>query len=863
MSFIIKKKNKDNYASPIELINDLSGRKVSGPWHIQGQVLTQYTDSHTGSKNLSIEMPTGTGKTLVAMLIAEWRRVSYKEKILYLCPTRQLANQTYNESIDKYGIKPVLFTGKKKNYDAKDVFGYTSNQNIAISTYNSLFNVKPFFEEPDIIIIDDAHSAESYLSSLYSLELNNWEQEDLFKEFLELFNPILERHEYHYFNGDVESNKNDSYLMPLPRYYDIIPDIISFFDASLTPYTNLWYTWSVIRDNLLTCNLYLSQNQISIRPYLFPVNTCKPFTKAKQRILFSANIGDDGSVEKLFSIKKLEKIRAVVGSEKQGVGRRFFYFPQIALENDQVESMLQSALDKFNRGLVLVASASMVEKYEEIFSATPNISIFKAKDIELSKQKFIDANPGVAIMANRYDGIDFPGDECRLLIIDDFPSAANLQEYFFVNQLGASFLLRAKTLTRINQAIGRCNRSTLDRSMVLILGEKLPQYLLSISNSKYFHPELQSEVMFAFEQSQHGDLSKFLLNMEDFLANNSSWGEAEASIISNRDDFSQAIPSYYTSLAESSVHEIDFSENMWSRNYIGALEDVKNIIAHTVTPDLQPFNVFWNYMAGNIYYILYKLSETDEYLANAKLHYSEAMKSPLGKSWLGSLITILNLTRETKKDTHDIISFLRARNLELTLMEVGIIHNRVYNKRKINILAGLESDNFSKFEQSHLDIGRFLGYEVKKLKGSGSSDCIWYLPGKICFVFEDNNETTSASTLITKKIDQANRHINRARSELSLKQDVQLYSIIITNAKKMDAKDLPNTNDILLCFQDDFVKWAKKMLEKFEEIKNTFRDEGNMYWYQSTADKIMDSDFHHDKFLEMLNKSKFNELEQK
>lgn len=80
MSFKINVPKKENYNSPLELLNDLKERKIAGPLHIQGSVINEYTSKFLHSNNVALEMPTGTGKTLVALLIAEWRRIQHGKK---------------------------------------------------------------------------------------------------------------------------------------------------------------------------------------------------------------------------------------------------------------------------------------------------------------------------------------------------------------------------------------------------------------------------------------------------------------------------------------------------------------------------------------------------------------------------------------------------------------------------------------------------------------------------------------------------------------------------------------------------------------------------------------------------------------
>ena len=50
--------------------------------------------------------------------------------------------------------------------------------------------------------------------------------------------------------------------------------------------------------------------------------------------------------------------------------------------------------------------------------------------------------PAALVLANRYDGIDLPGDECRRLVLVGLPAAADMQELFFRECLGAFAQLR-------------------------------------------------------------------------------------------------------------------------------------------------------------------------------------------------------------------------------------------------------------------------------------------------------------------------------------------------------------------------------------------------------------------------------------
>ena len=40
-----------------------------------------------------------------------------------------------------------------------------------VTTYSSLFNTNPFFDNADVLIVDDAHAAEGYISRCWSLRV--------------------------------------------------------------------------------------------------------------------------------------------------------------------------------------------------------------------------------------------------------------------------------------------------------------------------------------------------------------------------------------------------------------------------------------------------------------------------------------------------------------------------------------------------------------------------------------------------------------------------------------------------------------------------------------------------------------------
>src|SRR5689334_16718666 len=169
--------------TPEALFRDIKNKKSQGLISHQADLLRDYCKPEiVNLPNVALQLPTGSGKTPVGLLIGEWRRCRFNEKVVYLCPTRQLVNQVVEQSLTIFGIKANAFTGKRAEYTPTIKAEYTNAETIAVTTYSSLFNTNTFFDNADIIILDDSHSAENYIAKYWSLsiERNNPTHNTLF-----------------------------------------------------------------------------------------------------------------------------------------------------------------------------------------------------------------------------------------------------------------------------------------------------------------------------------------------------------------------------------------------------------------------------------------------------------------------------------------------------------------------------------------------------------------------------------------------------------------------------------------------------------------------------------------------------------
>ena len=86
--------------TPESMLHDIRTKKIEGPLARQADVWREYTDKALEKPDVAIRLPTGSGKTLVGIVLAEWRRRKFQDRVVYLCPTNQLVHQVVKQARD-------------------------------------------------------------------------------------------------------------------------------------------------------------------------------------------------------------------------------------------------------------------------------------------------------------------------------------------------------------------------------------------------------------------------------------------------------------------------------------------------------------------------------------------------------------------------------------------------------------------------------------------------------------------------------------------------------------------------------------------------------------------------------------------
>lgn len=784
----------------------------------QDRVLEGYYQNHLESKDLALELPTGTGKTLIGLLIAEYRRRALKERIVFLCPTKQLCFQV-NEQARRYGIKTALLVGSQSEYDSASFYQYQQGKAIAITTYSGVFNTNPRIDDPEVIICDDAHAADNYIAEMWTLTINCSAHKELYSATHRLLEPSIPDYINHHIeaSGSIKSDECLVDLVSTISAYEHLDNFGQVLDEFAPQHKDLKYSWSKISSHLEVCSIYISPRSIEIRPLIPPTQSHSPFSSAKQRIYMSATLGEDGDIERVFGVKKIARLPIPEEWHKRSTGRRLILFPGQSSDLDSVDTAIEM-LRKSPRGLILVPDKKTLLKWEG--NLLESYTIFKSENIEQNLDQFTkSSSPSVLLLATRYDGIDLPGDDCRFMVLDGEPSASGLQEMYMRTRLGASSQLHNRIRTRITQAMGRCTRDESDYSVVVILSDKLTKRCCTKNFTRGMHPELQAEIAFGLENSTDYKTADFVELSEAFLNRVPEWQEAEQDIRKRRDSFEKISDPTAEALAKAMPYEIDYVYASWRGRHEEALSSANKVLeALEGGLDLKPYRAFWYHQSATSAFLAWKHSGNEALKAATISYLEKAAASSSHITWLEKLrfqVSGQSVQQVTNRALPLQDWFLVIDEL---LQEWGISGGK-FARRLTEIQSKIESKESNFFESGLANLGRILGAKTHQWKEDGAPDGLWIFGDWCAFVFEAKTNEKPGKGISLDTVTQAGRHEVRVRVDKLIPTFVPCFTIVISPRSTIDRLTLPHLKDINYVSHDEVIKFFTPAAAALQRVR--------------------------------------------
>jgi hypothetical protein len=525
----------------------------------QGEIVREYASRMLPRREVALVLPTGAGKTLVGALLGEWRRRRDGNRVVYACLTKQLADQTFRK-LQQYGIEAVKLVGPQREWSGADRTRYASAQAIAVTSYSAIFNTNPALNDANLLILDDSHAAEGYVAKLWSLALSR--DDPAYDPIIEALAPALDPLVVTRLRQlDGGQYAKEVYLASAIGISAVAGELGAVLrrasDAGGLP-VNARYALQTLQDHVDRALIFVSHRGILIRPFIAPTSTHPAFENPAQRLYMTATPGDGGELESAFGRRRIDRVQVPAGWDKQGIGRRFFIFPEnasdLAGDAEAQTEWMSETIGQFGKAVVLTPDNRTQEEFVSTCTP-PGMPVFRPSDVEEDLDVFTRAPQGVLAMANRYDGLDLVDEACRLVVEAGLPARGDLQERFLARDLGAIDVLQERIRSRFVQGAGRATRNPSDFAVVAVLGADLATYVARGDVQAALHPEVHAELELGLDNS-YGTSQEMRENLQHFLAQDADWKAAEAELIARREHLTQVAPAGAEELSRAAPFEV-------------------------------------------------------------------------------------------------------------------------------------------------------------------------------------------------------------------------------------------------------------------------------------------------------------------
>ena len=451
------------------------------PRDVQSEVWAKWFKLRQQKNNI-IKMNTGSGKTIVGLMILQSCLNENVGPAVYVVPDKYLAEQVCQEA-KKLGINAVT---------DRDDYLYTENKAILVMPIHALVNGRSVFGMRSSnnypigsVLLDDVHACLETISSQFAIKIPD--THELYSKLINLFSASWRNYNSNSYINIVElQDPQKRELLPFWIWQEKQAEIYQL----LSEYNNdaeinqcIYFNLPLLEDNLPLCNCIFTSKSIEITPVGISISKIKSFENAKRRIFMSATLADDSVFVSSIGLNEQDVTTVIAPNSANDIGDRLILFPKhlnSTLTDAQIRDKVFSLADKYNV-VVIVPSKERAKFWNEDGRRTVTRENI-AKAVSALKNKHV----GLAVFVNRYDGIDLPNDACRILVIDGLPPLKNEYEKYVQSVNSANSALLREQIQRIEQGMGRGVRSNSDSCCVILMGDQLADVLLRNNGVSFF-----------------------------------------------------------------------------------------------------------------------------------------------------------------------------------------------------------------------------------------------------------------------------------------------------------------------------------------------------------------------------------------
>lgn len=512
----------DSVLQPREIFRALpnKARQYQFPRDVQAEVWSRWFE-HRERRDQVLKMNTGSGKTVVGLLLLKSCLNEGFGPAVYVVPTRYLAEQVAREAA-------ALGIAVGTELDSLSI---RSGRAILITTIKTLFNGQSRFgvdpEGPRLeigsIVIDDAHACLQEVEEQFTITIPPGHS--AYTPLFNLFRDGLRQQSPTRLQELEALEPNAIALVPFWSWHEKLSHVIRVLHEERQS-DELKFAWPLLKEVLAECRCVFSSAGIEISPPMIPADVIPSFARAQRRIFMSATFSDDSVLISHFGVDPAALNHPLVPDSANDIGDRMILVPQALnpnISSDDLKQYLAQKSAEVNV-VVLVPSHHRANYWHDVTAQR-----LTADNIAEGVQRLRAGHVGLTVLVNKYDGIDLPDDACRILVVDGLPDVRRAVDRVEQSMRHGAGPLRTEAVHRIEQGMGRANRSADDYSVVLLMGSSLVRRLYQTGARQKFTAATRTQLELSeqvAEQLAGATLADLNEAIDQCLKRNPDWVRA-------------------------------------------------------------------------------------------------------------------------------------------------------------------------------------------------------------------------------------------------------------------------------------------------------------------------------------------------
>lgn len=817
----------------------------------QESALRLYAESEHATSDLAIELPTGAGKTLIALLILEFRR-QQGYKVAILTGNKTLARQIEGEA-ETLGVPIVRFEGRGADFAPGELRRYKRAQAIAVMNYWVYIQQRPVVEPADFLVLDDAQLAEGALTSLYTVNVSRVRHPQLFSALMRLFaketpSPVADDFAKDIAAGPQVFKPVD--LLAFPHFrlvHDqaevLVDDYVSRRpDGDTEAVTDLAFRWHRVRPSLARCLCFLTGDEIELRPTCFPTQDYVHLGGATQRIYMSATLHDPGDLQRRLGTRRIKKLPLPPETSEAQDGRRLFVFNQHAAIGarrqvpEDVLAPLNELLALTKKSVWLCTSGAEADEWAEWLAGDGDVEddewgaaagrstatdsrgapIWRLSPTGDELDTFRDAKEGHLLIAGRFEGMDFPDDVCRLAVFTSLPSGAGLLERFTTEQLRDASYQRMRVFERVKQGIGRCTRANDDFAVYYFLDPRFYTEMESRPFGAIVSERTRKQIELGLELTENG-MGGVVPFARGFLqAQFSEFDAREAAATPPRGASGAA-------LETTADDEVSGWLALYQRrDYATAASRFEGVVRGLRDAERE-HRAFWDYQQAFAEFLRYHEDAAPEALERVIELLELARREGASSTWFNRLARALNALRQSREEPA-VPDYLALFDVWDGLVEQHPYQSGRFLRWQSRLQAYLAGTHGQAAEALEV-IGTLLGFVASRPSGDGAADGIWRESDWVLTIEAKIEVTRDAVSL--GDVNQADGQRRAAATRFNMPEEV-IEGVIVTNLDDIDTTATPALGQLRIIS----VPVVEQLRVKLQEVLTDYW----RTWSRSNAD---------------------------